>query len=90
MEYLVRRSLAMVIRVLDRMGALAERLAARYAGESVLAITHVTPKALVAQALDAPPSALFRMELSSDNFSRIAYTGSEASVRLSKATSHLN
>ena len=77
--------------VLDRMGTLAGRLATRYAGESVLAITHVTPiKALVAQALDAPPSALFRMELSSASFSRIAYTGSEASVRLFNGTSHLS
>jgi probable phosphoglycerate mutase len=77
--------------VLDRMGTLAEHLATRYAGESVLAVTHVTPiKALVVQALDAPPSALFRMELSSASFSRIAYTGSEASVRLFNATSHLS
>jgi ribonuclease H / adenosylcobalamin/alpha-ribazole phosphatase len=77
--------------VLDRMGTVAERLATRYAGESVLALTHVTPlKALVVQALGAPPSALFRMELSPASFSRIAYTGSEASVRLFNATSHLS
>ena len=77
--------------VFDRMATFAERLATRYAGESVLAVTHVTPiKALVAQALDAPASALFRMELSSASYSRIAYTGSEASVRLFNATSHLS
>ena len=77
--------------VFDRMSTFAERLATRYAGESVLAVTHVTPiKALVAQALDAPASALFRMELSSASYSRIAYTGSEASVRLFNATSHLS
>ena len=77
--------------LLDRMGTVAERLASRYAGASVIAVTHVTPvKALVAQALGAPPAALFRMELSSACFSRISYTGGEASVRLLNDTSHLN
>jgi probable phosphoglycerate mutase len=76
--------------VLDRMASVAERFAARYAGASVLAVTHITPiKALVAHALGAPPSALFRMELSSACFSRISYTGGEASVRLLNDTSHL-
>jgi probable phosphoglycerate mutase len=74
----------------DRMGAAAERYASRYAGASVLAVTHVTPvKGLVAHALSAPPSALFHMELSSACFSRITYTGGEACVRLFNDTSHL-
>ena len=77
--------------LLDRMGTVAERLASRYAGASVVAVTHVTPvKALVVQALGAPPAALFRMELSSACFSRISYTGGEASVRLLNDTSHLD
>ena len=76
--------------VLDRMRTAAERFATRYAGASVVAVTHVTPvKALVADALGAPPSALFRMELSSACFSRITYTGGEACVRLLNDTSHL-
>ena len=76
--------------VFDRMGTAAERFASRYAGASVVAVTHVTPvKALVAHALGAPPSALFHMELSSACFSRISYTGGEASVRLLNDTSHL-
>ena len=76
--------------LLDRMGTVAERFASRYAGASVIAVTHVTPvKALVARALGAPPAALFRMELSSACFSRISYTGGEASVRLLNDTSHL-
>ncbi len=76
--------------VVDRMGSVAERFAVRYAGASVLAVTHITPiKALVAHALGAPPTALFRMELSSACFSRISYTGGEASVRLLNDTSHL-
>ena len=76
--------------VVDRMGTVAERFASRYAGASVVAVTHITPvKALVAHALVAPPSALFHMELSSACFSRISYTGGEASVRLLNDTSHL-
>ena len=76
--------------VIERMGTVAERLASRYAGASVVAVTHITPmKALVAHALGAPASALFRMELSSACFSRISYTGGEASVRLLNDTSHL-
>jgi broad specificity phosphatase PhoE len=76
--------------VVDRMGTVAERFASRYAGASVVAVTHVTPmKALVAHALGAPPAALFRMELSSACFSRISYSGGEASVRLLNDTSHL-
>lgn len=76
--------------VVDRMGTVAERMASRYAGASVVAVTHITPiKALVTHALGAPPSALFRMELSSACFSRISYTGGEPSVRLLNDTSHL-
>jgi broad specificity phosphatase PhoE len=77
--------------VFDRMRTAAEHFASRYAGASVVAVTHVTPvKALVAEALGAPPSALFRMELSSACFSRITYTGGEACVRLLNDTSHLH
>lgn len=76
--------------VLERMGSVARTLTTRYAGGSVIAVTHVTPiKALVAHALGAPPEALFRMELSAACFSRIAYTGEEASVKLLNDTSHL-
>jgi broad specificity phosphatase PhoE len=76
--------------VVERMGTAAARFASRYAGASVLAITHVTPmKALVAHALGAPPAALFHMEVSSACFSRITYSGGQASVRLFNDTSHL-
>jgi ribonuclease H / adenosylcobalamin/alpha-ribazole phosphatase len=76
--------------VVDRMGTVAARFVSRYAGASVLAVTHITPvKALVAHALGAPPTALFHMELSSACFSRISYTGGDASVRLLNDTSHL-
>jgi ribonuclease H / adenosylcobalamin/alpha-ribazole phosphatase len=77
--------------VLDRMRTTAEHFARRYAGTSVVAVTHVTPvKALVADALEAPPSALFRMELSSACFSRITYTDGEACLRLFNDTSHIH
>jgi ribonuclease H / adenosylcobalamin/alpha-ribazole phosphatase len=76
--------------IVDRMRTAAKRFATRYAGASVVAVTHVTPmKAMVADALGAPPSALFRMELSSACFSRITYTGGEACVRLLNDTSHV-
>jgi ribonuclease H / adenosylcobalamin/alpha-ribazole phosphatase len=76
--------------VVARMGTVAARFASRYAGASVVAVTHITPiKALVADALGAPPSSLFRMELSSACFSRIGYIGGEASLRLLNDTSHL-
>jgi probable phosphoglycerate mutase len=76
--------------VVERMARVAERFALRYAGASVVAVTHITPiKALVAHALGAPPAALFRMELSSACFARITYTGGEASVRLLNDTCHL-
>ena len=76
--------------VVDRMRTAAERFASSYAGASVVAVTHVTPlKALVADALGAPPSSLFRMELSSACFSRITYTEGEACLRLFNDTSHL-
>ena len=78
------------VEVFERMGTAARKLTARYAGGSVIAVTHVTPvKALVAHALGAPPEALFRMELSAAGFSRIAYCGEEASVKLVNDTSHL-
>ena len=76
--------------VVDRMAAVAERFASRYAGASVVVVSHVTPiKAMVASALGAPPSALYRMELSSACFSRITYIGGEACLRLFNDTSHL-
>ena len=41
-----------------------ERLLSEYAGQTVLAVTHVTPiKVLVAHALGAPLEAVYRMEL---------------------------
>ena len=48
----------------------------RYAGKTVLVVSHVTPiKTLVAHAVDAPLSALFRMELSTASVSVVSFVG---------------
>ncbi|MGW7075985.1 bifunctional RNase H/acid phosphatase [Streptomyces sp. NPDC054866] len=77
--------------VAHRVSATRDRLAAEYAGRTVLLVTHVTPiKTLVRLALGAPPESLFRMELSAASVSAVAYYGDgNASVRLLNDTSHL-
>ncbi|MFE9455596.1 bifunctional RNase H/acid phosphatase [Streptomyces californicus] len=77
--------------VAERVAAARDRIVARYAGRTVLLVTHVTPiKTLVRLALGAPPEALFRMELSAASISSVAYYGDgNASVRLLNDTSHL-
>ncbi|MGW4358652.1 bifunctional RNase H/acid phosphatase [Streptomyces californicus] len=77
--------------VAGRVAAARDRIVARYAGRTVLLVTHVTPiKTLVRLALGAPPEALFRMELSAASISAVAYYGDgNASVRLLNDTSHL-
>ncbi|MGW9303740.1 bifunctional RNase H/acid phosphatase [Streptomyces cyaneofuscatus] len=77
--------------VAERVAAARDRLTARYAGRTVLAVTHVTPiKTLVRLALEAPARAMFRMELSAASISTVAYYGDgNASVRLLNDTSHL-
>ncbi|MDJ1641057.1 bifunctional RNase H/acid phosphatase [Streptomyces pakalii] len=78
--------------VAERVAAARDRLVARYAGSTVLLVTHVTPiKTFVRLALGAPPEALFRMELSAASISTVAYYGDgNASVRLLNDTSHLH
>ncbi|MFD4796817.1 bifunctional RNase H/acid phosphatase [Streptomyces anulatus] len=77
--------------VAERVAAARDRIVARYAGRTVLLVTHVTPiKTLVRLALGAPPAALFRMELSAASISTVAHYGDgNASVRLLNDTSHL-
>ncbi|MFD8113771.1 bifunctional RNase H/acid phosphatase [Streptomyces microflavus] len=77
--------------VADRVAAVRDRLTARYAGRTVLVVTHVTPiKTLVRLALEAPAQSMFRMELSAASISTVAYYGDgNASVRLLNDTSHL-
>ncbi|SDK02467.1 bifunctional RNase H/acid phosphatase [Streptomyces indicus] len=77
--------------VAERVAATRDRLTERYAGRTVLLVTHVTPvKTLVRLALGAPPESLFRMELSAASLTAIAYyADGNASVRLFNDTSHL-
>ncbi|WP_405799759.1 bifunctional RNase H/acid phosphatase [Streptomyces sp. NBC_01506] len=77
--------------VARRVAATRDTLLARYAGRTVLVVTHVTPvKTLVRLALGAPPESLFRMELSAASLSAVAYyADGNASLRLLNDTSHL-
>lgn len=77
--------------VARRVAAARDRLVTRYAGRTVLVVTHVTPiKTLVRLALGAPPESLFRMELSAASVSTVAYyADGNASVQLLNDTSHL-
>ncbi|MCA6094785.1 bifunctional RNase H/acid phosphatase [Streptomyces sp. SCA3-4] len=77
--------------VARRVAVARDKLLARYAGRTVLLVTHVTPvKTLVRLALGAPPESLFRMELSAASLSAVAYyADGNASLRLLNDTSHL-
>ncbi|MFD8999261.1 bifunctional RNase H/acid phosphatase [Streptomyces abikoensis] len=77
--------------VARRVSLSRDKLLARYAGRTVLLVTHVTPiKTLVRLALGAPPESLFRMELSAASLSAVAYyADGNASLRLLNETSHL-
>ncbi|RAJ70364.1 putative phosphoglycerate mutase [Streptomyces sp. Amel2xB2] len=77
--------------VAERVAVARDRLLKQWAGRTVLLVTHVTPvKTFVRLALEAPPAALFRMELSAACLSVIAYyADGNASVRLLNDTSHL-
>ncbi|NJQ05216.1 bifunctional RNase H/acid phosphatase [Streptomyces lonarensis] len=77
--------------VARRVAVARDRAMARFAGRTVLVVSHVTPiKSLVRLALGAPPEAMFRMELSAASLSAVAhYADGSASVRLLNDTSHL-
>lgn len=64
----------------------------RFPEASVVVVTHVTPiKTLVRLALDAPPHALFRMELRPASLSSIAwFADGNASLRAFNDTSYLD
>ncbi|MBZ5736463.1 bifunctional RNase H/acid phosphatase [Nocardioides sp. TRM66260-LWL] len=60
--------------VQERVHAGLERTLARHAGRTIVVVSHVTPiKTLVADALDAPLAAVFRMELTPASVSVIGY-----------------
>ncbi|MDX6360419.1 MAG: ribonuclease / adenosylcobalamin/alpha-ribazole phosphatase [Nocardioidaceae bacterium] len=54
------------------------RVLERYAGQTVAVVSHVTPiKTLVAHAVDAPLTSLFRMELSTASVSVVSFVETE-------------
>ncbi|MXG92192.1 bifunctional RNase H/acid phosphatase [Nocardioides flavescens] len=73
--------------VQERVLAGLERVRAAYAGRTVVVVSHVTPiKTLVAQALDAPLTSVFRMELTPASVSVVSwYADDRASLRLFNA-----
>ncbi|SEM59753.1 histidine phosphatase family protein [Streptacidiphilus jiangxiensis] len=79
---------AMTRRVLEAR----DRLVERHHGRTVLVVSHVGPiKALVRDALDAPPSALFHLELSPASLTVIRYDpNGDASLRSFSDTCHLH
>ncbi|WP_069811678.1 bifunctional RNase H/acid phosphatase [Streptomyces sp. TP-A0874] len=77
--------------VTRRVARARDRLIARYAGRTVLLVTHLTPiKTLVRLALGAPLESVFRMEASAASLSVVAYyADGNATVRLLNDTAHL-
>jgi ribonuclease H / adenosylcobalamin/alpha-ribazole phosphatase len=74
-----------------RIDAAMERVLAAHAGQKVLIVSHVGPiKALVASALQAPPSAIFRMHLDIAALSSIDWhADGRAVLRSYNDTAHL-
>jgi probable phosphoglycerate mutase len=64
-----------------------ERLLSEYAGQTVLAVSHVTPiKVLVAHALSAPLEAVYRMEMAPASVTVLSFfTDGHASLRMFNA-----
>jgi broad specificity phosphatase PhoE/ribonuclease HI len=75
----------------ERVQAALDRLRAAHLGRTLAVVSHVTPiKTLLRFALDAPPSALFRMHLDVAGVSEVDwYADGPASVRYVNDTSHL-
>ena len=74
--------------VARRVRSLQARLLARYAGQTVLLVSHVTPvKLLVRDALRAPLEVLFRMELAPASVTELSWWGDgTSSLRRFNAT----
>lgn len=68
-----------------------DRLLSRYGGRTVVVVSHVTPiKTLVRMALDAPPTALYRMHLDLACLSEVQwFSDGPAVVRSLNDTHHL-
>jgi probable phosphoglycerate mutase len=77
--------------VLARVRETRDDLLERYAGETIVVVSHVTPiKSLLRLGLEAGPSLLFRLHLDLASLSVVEwYPDGNASVRLVNDTSHL-
>jgi broad specificity phosphatase PhoE/ribonuclease HI len=77
--------------VTRRVRRARDRILAQHAGNTVVAVSHVTPiKILVRLALDAPPAALHRMYLAPASISQIDYFGDgPVSLRSFNESAHL-
>jgi probable phosphoglycerate mutase len=75
----------------ERVQKALDRLRARHAGKTLAVVSHVTPiKTLLRFALDAPPSALFRLHLDVAGLSEVDwYADGPARVRYVNDTAHL-
>src|SRR5205085_10310590 len=76
------------LRVVEkRVLASLERMLAEHVGQTVLAVSHVTPiKVVVAHALGAPLESVFRMELAPASVTVVPYyADGHASLRLFNA-----
>ncbi|MCX4749418.1 bifunctional RNase H/acid phosphatase [Kitasatospora sp. NBC_01287] len=75
----------------QRVGVARDKILARYAGKTVLVVSHVSPiKTLVRLALGAPPDAVYRMELAAASLCAVQYySDGNASLRLLNDTGHL-
>ena len=78
--------------VLTRVRQARDELVQRYAGQTILVVSHVTPiKSLLRLGLDTGPSLLFRLHLDLASLSVVEwYPDGNASVRLVNDTSHLS
>ena len=75
-----------------RVGRARDRLIARYPGQTVVVVTHVSPiKTLVRLALDAPARAIYRMELTPASLTELAYfADGNVSLRSFNDVAHLS
>ncbi|WP_442270965.1 histidine phosphatase family protein [Streptomyces sp. M-16] len=81
-----------VQQVTRRVAAVRDGLRARYAGATVLVVSHVVPvRTLLRLALQAPPHSLFRMEVAAASLSTVTYEeDGTATVRALNDTHHLD
>ena len=78
--------------VARRVRRARDRVVQEYPARTVVLVTHVTPvKTVVRLALEAPPHAVFRMELAPASLSEVSYfADGETSLRRFNDTAHLN